>query len=194
MTNTDRLQKIVEQHGMQIDGYHGGAGQFRDIYIGTGADYGRLRELRDALIAARFVDVKVTHVDNPDHNQHDKAMVEVSSFWWDEPPILPNRLVRHTPTGKILETMSYPHGELLDKIQARSPGDPTTMETYRLRELVEVKVKCERDGTEFTAVVTGEFKNCHIDCHICCRGYYAEHTADGTFTQFVSDRPLTILS
>jgi hypothetical protein len=120
-------------------------------------------------------------------------MVQVSSFWWDEPSIPPHRLVRHIPTGKLLETISYPHGELLDKIQARSPGDPTTMETYWLRELVEVKVKCERDGTEFTAVVTGEFKGCHIDCHICGRGYFAQHTDDGTFTHFESDRPLTIL-
>jgi hypothetical protein len=89
MTNTERLQKIVAEHGVGIDGWHGGAGQFRDLYIGIGDTYANLQRLRDALLAANVVDVKVTHVNNPDHEQHDKAMVEVSSFWWDEPTSKP---------------------------------------------------------------------------------------------------------
>lgn len=194
MTNTEKLQQIIEQHGLKIDGWHGGAGQFRDLYIGTDADYGKLQALRDALLAANVVDVRITYVDNPDRHDHSKAMVQVSSFWWDVPRIPPNRLVRLKETGTILETISHPHGDLLENIQARSPGDPTTMETYPITQLAQLMVRCERDGHEWIPTVIDEFKHCHINCPICLRGYYAEHTSDGKFTHFESDRKLTILA
>lgn len=33
---TQQLQEIVAKHGLTIDSFHGGAGKFRDVYIGIG--------------------------------------------------------------------------------------------------------------------------------------------------------------
>lgn len=102
----------------------------------------------------------------------------------------PNQLVLHTPTGKYLETISHPDD---GEIQARSPGDPTTMQTYSIAELSLTTVKCERDNTKWVPHIveyTSRF-TCYIECPTCARRYFAEYAGNGTFLHFQSDRKLT---
>jgi hypothetical protein len=111
----------------------------------------------------------------------------------------PNMLVRQISTGEILETISMPY-PMSDKdlgkgeaIKGRSPGNPTTVATYEVSDLLVVQVRCERDATVWHAMVKGELKRCHIYCPTCHRGYYAEYDGSGRFLRFNSDRILTIL-
>jgi hypothetical protein len=79
--DASQLVRIVESHGLTIDDWHGGAGSFRDLYIGTGADLKALLGLQEDL-ASHNVTSKLTHVNNREHPDHGKAMLEVPSFWW----------------------------------------------------------------------------------------------------------------
>jgi len=76
------LQELVKAYGLTVDDFHGGAGKFRDVYIGIGQPYSNLIALRGAL-CARNVEAKLARVDNEGHPDYGKQMVEVNSFWWD---------------------------------------------------------------------------------------------------------------
>jgi hypothetical protein len=192
MTRTELLAKLAE-HDMKVDAWHGGAGQFRDLYIGTGKPYEELILMKNLLISGGCVGVKIGHVTNPDHPDHGKAMIEIESYWVEGANWQPNRLIRHAESRKLLETISRPHGMLSESIQARDPGDPTTMMTYAIDELVPVTVRCEREGNVWVPTIVGEYDRCYIECSVCHRRYSARHTPEGVFTQFEADRPLTIL-
>jgi hypothetical protein len=78
----EQLTKIVSDHGLAITSWHGGAGQFRDLYIGVGADGSTLLRLQETL-ASQGISSRFTHTSNPDHPDHGKPMLEIPSFWWD---------------------------------------------------------------------------------------------------------------
>lgn len=82
--NAKRLQELVKSHGLEIDDYHGGAGKFRDVYIGTGAPYKILKETQKAIQEETFVEVVISTVTNKECADYGSTMLEVRSFWWDE--------------------------------------------------------------------------------------------------------------
>jgi hypothetical protein len=80
---TQELKDLAARHGLKIDGFHAGAGKFRDVYIGTGANYNDQRTLMSEL-RARNVGCKLSTVNVPEHPAYGKFFVEVTSFWWVE--------------------------------------------------------------------------------------------------------------
>lgn len=109
--------------------------------------------------------------------------------------IRPYQLAIVKATSKVKEVISRPWedgGRTV--VNARDPGDPISIARYAVDDLhVVVKVRCNRDGHEWVAAVQGEYRNCHIDCPKCGRGYFAERDDDGGLLQFLSDRPLEIV-
>lgn len=79
------LLSILSRHGLAISDSNAGAGKFRDLYIGVGADYSTLRACQADIIAAGLSRalVKVDHCDNPQHPDHGKPHLEIGSFWWE---------------------------------------------------------------------------------------------------------------
>lgn len=83
MTSRD-LTILAARHCLTIDGFRGGAGKFRDIYVGTGANPVQLLAFvsefkqRDSVIRPihRIVNV-------PGHKDFGKPYVEIPSFWWE---------------------------------------------------------------------------------------------------------------
>lgn len=78
-----QLTDILAQHGVKIDGYHGGAGKFRDVYAGTGEPSGLLHEVADDL-KCRGIAAEVTRVTASGHPDFGQPMLEIDSFWWEE--------------------------------------------------------------------------------------------------------------
>lgn len=79
-----QLKAACDGHGLTIDGFHGGAGKFRDVEIGVGAEYRRLLDLGRFLKQDYGVLFAIRHVDVEAHKDFGKAYLEVPSFWWDE--------------------------------------------------------------------------------------------------------------
>jgi hypothetical protein len=81
----ETLEAILAKHGMKVDDSRGGAGKFRDLYIGTGQPIEKLVALWKELCAADgcFGLTKITTVTNKEHPDHGKLMLEVGSFWWE---------------------------------------------------------------------------------------------------------------
>jgi hypothetical protein len=101
----------------------------------------------------------------------------------------PNQIVL-TKGGEVKELISHPYPEGDEThIKVRDPGDPTTMTTANVNDLVEVMAVC-RIEPPWIPFCVGEFDRCHIDCPTCDRGYYARHDATGKFLHFESDRRL----
>lgn len=99
--------------------------------------------------------------------------------------LAPYHLVQQ-PHGVLLELISYPyeddHGRPV--VKARSPGDPTTMATHDIGNLEPVVAECHCERNRWDAVVTGEFKDCHLTCPRCNRNYFAVHDDSGKFLWF----------
>jgi hypothetical protein len=77
---------MLARHGLQIDGHQGGAGKFRDLYVGIGADYAKLTAFRTEFVATGTpMACMFTSVNVPTHPQYGKPMLEIKSYWWDRP-------------------------------------------------------------------------------------------------------------
>lgn len=78
----NQLTELVSAHGLTINSFRQGAGKFRNLEIGVGADYGNLmlarNDLRDAGLLACIL-----RVNNSEHEDFGKFYVLVESFWWD---------------------------------------------------------------------------------------------------------------
>ncbi len=80
---SEELQAIVAKHELHIDGWHAGAGRFRDVYVGTGASRERLSALRLELQGLGFKgSVKLSVVDVKEHPEYGRAFLEIASFYW----------------------------------------------------------------------------------------------------------------
>jgi hypothetical protein len=79
--DVSQLTRIIESHGLAIDDWHGGAGSFRDLYIGTGKPIDALLRAKTDL-ASHKVRSHIGTVTNREHPDHGKAMLEIPSFWW----------------------------------------------------------------------------------------------------------------
>lgn len=77
------LVALLERHGLQVNGWRGGAGKFRDVYVQSGKA-AAMAAARDELRAAGLL-AKIDRGDNPGHPWHGKAFLAIESFWWDEP-------------------------------------------------------------------------------------------------------------
>ncbi len=80
--NIQELETTLKAHGLSIDSWQGGAGQFRDLHIGTGQPYWKLEGAAQAL-RADGLDATMTQVTNDQHADFGKPYVEVKSFWWE---------------------------------------------------------------------------------------------------------------
>jgi hypothetical protein len=103
------------------------------------------------------------------------------------PMFRPNVLCEHRD-GTTMEIISWPYLE--DKewysdqvsqhnpvlVQARRPGDPTTIDTYRISnddpDLLALMAVCTSDNTTFVPVVRMSSPSLCIDCPTCGRGYF----------------------
>ncbi len=82
VVNKRRLEQIVAEHGLKVDGTRGHVGEYRDLEIGVGAQQHQLQALKLALQARGCpCAMKIAFVDVKDHPDYGKAYLEVSSFW-----------------------------------------------------------------------------------------------------------------
>jgi hypothetical protein len=79
--NASQLTAIICSHRLAIDEWRGGAGKFRDLYVGTGKPVDVLLRAQEEL-ASHNVTSKLTHVSNREHPDYGKPMLEIPSFWW----------------------------------------------------------------------------------------------------------------
>lgn len=80
----DELKATAAEHGLTLDDWHGGAGKFRDVYVGTGQPMAALASFCRA-IKRRGLDAYVELCTVKGHANYGKRYAVVSSFWWDEP-------------------------------------------------------------------------------------------------------------
>lgn len=82
----DEFLKTLDELGLPISSWHGGAGKFRDLYIGTGLSHARLVNAKQTLEQRGLKCLmRISHISNSDHEDYGKLMLEVQSYWWDEP-------------------------------------------------------------------------------------------------------------
>jgi len=84
--NLEQLKAMAKKHGLEVDPGHAGAGKFRDVEVGMGADYPQLNAFiadykKAEPVAARMVALR--HVTNTDHPQLGKPYIEIGSFWYE---------------------------------------------------------------------------------------------------------------
>lgn len=78
--NYAELKEFLAANDATLDGYHEGAGKFRDLEVSVGRDYAFLLSLKGSL-KERNVASKIVSVTNPDHPQRGKLYLELPSFW-----------------------------------------------------------------------------------------------------------------
>lgn len=120
---TSVLNDVLTRHGLQVDEWRGGAGRFRDLYIGTGADVLTLLKCKDDFQGKGFTGAAVLYGDNPGHPAHGKPYLLLPSFWWDEQPPAPISAARAKEiiaTAQAMEGFG-PWSDRLGKVM--TPGE-----------------------------------------------------------------------
>lgn len=80
----DQLVATLANLGYEIDDFQGGAGNFRDIFVGTGRPTPFLWVLRNVLKQKGCdCDMQLDFVDVPSHPDFGKAFLRIKSFWWE---------------------------------------------------------------------------------------------------------------
>ena len=80
----EQLTQYAKEKELEID-WRGGAGKFRDVYLGfgkTGKMYSELTKICEELKQLSGCDTDITTVTNPEHKDYGKLMIELKSFWW----------------------------------------------------------------------------------------------------------------
>jgi hypothetical protein len=83
-----QLEEILTEYGLEIDDSHGGAGNFVDLFVGTGSSYAVLAAAKVAIEVAmgrkgRDTLIKITQVTNREHASYGLWYLEIGSFWVD---------------------------------------------------------------------------------------------------------------
>lgn len=78
-----KILEIIERNGLKIDGWRGGAGNFRDLEIGVGAPWDVLTTALGEIRAAGIGMCSITHVNNEIHPQYKQPYLCIRSVWWE---------------------------------------------------------------------------------------------------------------
>lgn len=76
------LESLLVAHKVKIDGWRGGAGHFRDLYVGTGAPLPTLLNVAEEL-RKHWTNATLERVNVPDHTDYGKHYLLIHSFWWN---------------------------------------------------------------------------------------------------------------
>lgn len=79
-----RLEALLAKHGLKIDDYLAGAGQFRDLYIGTGEPMEKLAAFIAEFRKHCITRPRLDYVDSHNHPNFGKVFVLIPSFCWGE--------------------------------------------------------------------------------------------------------------
>lgn len=79
----NELNALLAKHNLMIDSWSGGAGNFRDLYIGTGLPYNKLYAALNELKQNLPNRINIFTGNNLNHPSYGKQMIEIHSFWWE---------------------------------------------------------------------------------------------------------------
>jgi hypothetical protein len=132
----------------------------------------------------------------PSVRQRQETPMDLSEYRGQFPSFRPHGLALHRD-GRHLELISWPWNEDDEEegpfyIMARTPNDPTTVQSYRISgddpDLYPLMARCELDQTTFVPLVHSGADTRFINCTTCGRGYYLDDKGNWS-----SDRPLTFI-